>query len=73
MVGATGAAEVIFSTIMMEKEFISPTLNLEDPDDSCAGLDVVRSARENVRFDHALSNSFAFGGSNACIVISRCK
>ena len=28
---------------------------------------------ENVRFDHALSNSFAFGGSNACIVISRCK
>lgn len=73
MVGATGAAEVIFSTIMMEKEFISPTLNLEDPDDSCAGLDVVHGARENVRFDHALSNSFAFGGSNACIVISRCK
>lgn len=73
MVGATGAAEVIFSTIMMEKEFISPTLNLEDPDDSCAGLDVVQGARENVRFDHALSNSFAFGGSNACIVISRCK
>jgi len=32
MVGATGAAEVIFSTIMMDKEFISPTLNLEDPD-----------------------------------------
>ncbi len=73
MVGATGAAEVIFSTIMMEKEFISPTLNLEYPDDSCAGLDVVQGARENVRFDHALSNSFAFGGSNACIVISRCK
>ena len=73
MVGATGAAEVIFSTIMMEKEFISPTLNLEDPDDSCAGLDVVQGARENVRFDHALPNSFAFGGSNACIVISRCK
>ncbi len=73
MVGATGAAEVIFSTIMMDKEFISPTLNLEEPDESCAGLDVVQSARENVRFDHALSNSFAFGGSNACIVISRCK
>ena len=73
MVGATGAAEVIFSTIMMEKEFISPTINLEDPDDACAGLDVVQHVRENVRFDHALSNSFAFGGSNACIVISRCK
>lgn len=73
MVGATGAAEIIFSSIMLDKEFISPTLNLEDPDDSCAGLDVVQSARENVRFDHALSNSFAFGGSNACVIISRCK
>ena len=73
MVGATGAAEVIFSSIMLEKEFISPTLNLDDPDENCAGLDVVQCVRENVRFDHALSNSFAFGGSNACIVISRCK
>ena len=73
MVGATGAAEVIFSSIMLEKNFISPTINLEDPDESCEGLDVVREYRENVCFDHALSNSFAFGGSNASIVISRCK
>ena len=72
MVGATGAAEVIFSTIMLEKEFISPSINCEELDPDFEGADIVRQLRE-VRFDHALSNSFAFGGSNACIIISRCK
>lgn len=72
MVGATGAAEVIFSTIMLEKEFISPSINCEELDPYFEGADIVRELR-NVRFDHALSNSFAFGGSNACIIISRCK
>ncbi len=72
MVGATGAAEVIFSTIMLEKEFISPSINCDELDPYFEGADIVRELR-NVRFDHALSNSFAFGGSNACIIISRCK
>ena len=73
MVGATGAAEIIFSTIMLDKEFISPSINCENPDPDFADMDICREYREHVRFDHALSNSFAFGGSNACIVISRCK
>ncbi|MCI5779350.1 MAG: beta-ketoacyl-[acyl-carrier-protein] synthase family protein [Lentisphaeria bacterium] len=73
MVGATGAAEIIFSTIMLTGEFISPSINCENPDPDFADMDICREYREHVRFDHALSNSFAFGGSNACIVISRCK
>ena len=72
MVGATGAAEVIFSSIMLEKQFISRTINLEEPDEAFGWADLVREYREGVRFNHALSNSFAFGGSNACIIISRC-
>ena len=72
MVGATGAAEIIFSTIMLEKGFISPSINCDDLDPEFADVDIVREYRE-CRFDHALSNSFAFGGSNACVVISRCK
>lgn len=71
MVGATGVAEVIFSSIMLEKGFISPTLNLENPDEEFAWADLVKEYRE-VEFKHALSNSFAFGGSNASIVISKC-
>jgi 3-oxoacyl-[acyl-carrier-protein] synthase-1 len=72
MVGATGAAEIIFSTIMLEKGFISPSVNCEDLDPDFADMDIVREYRETV-IDHAISNSFAFGGSNASVVISRCK
>ena len=72
MVGATGAAEVIFSSIMLDKQFISRSINLDDPDEDFLWADLVREYRENVKFDHALSNSFAFGGSNSSIVISRC-
>jgi len=72
MIGATGAVEVIFTSIMMEKSFISKSLNLDDPDPACAVVDLVTETRENVRIRHALSNSFAFGGSNASIVLTDC-
>lgn len=72
MVGATGAAEIIFSSIMLEKGFISPSVNCEDIDPEFMDVDIVRECRE-CTFDHAISNSFAFGGSNASVVISRCK
>ena len=72
MVGATGAAEIIFSTIMLDKNFISPSINCEDLDPEFADVDIVREYRET-SFDHAISNSFAFGGSNVSVVISRCK
>lgn len=72
MVGATGAAEIIFSSMMVEKGFISPSINCEDLDPEFADVDIVREYRE-CPVKHAISNSFAFGGSNACVVISRCE
>ncbi len=71
MVGATGAAEIIFSSIMLEKQFISPSINCEDIDPEFTDVDIVREYRE-CAFDHAISNSFAFGGSNVSVVISKC-
>ena len=71
MVGATGSSEIIFTTMMMEKGFISPTINLENPDDDFAWADLVRECREGVDIRHAISNSFAFGGSNAAVVLSK--
>ncbi|MBQ4329973.1 MAG: beta-ketoacyl-[Lentisphaeria bacterium] len=71
MVGATGAAEIIFSSIMLEKQFISPSINCEDLDPEFADVDIVREYRE-CACDHAISNSFAFGGSNVSVVISKC-
>ncbi len=70
MIGATGAVEIIFTSIMIENNFISPSLNLENPEEEFTWADFVLKTRENVKIKHALSNSFAFGGSNATLVIS---
>ena len=71
MVSATGAAEIIFTSLMLEKDFISPTINLENPDEGMEWADLVREVRTGIRVKHALSNSFAFGGSNASVVLSK--
>jgi 3-oxoacyl-(acyl-carrier-protein) synthase len=70
MVGATGAVEAIFCTLMLEKGFISPSLNLENPEESFKWADFVTETRENVKIKHTISNSFGFGGANGCLVIS---
>ena len=71
MVGATGAAEIIYSSLMLEKGFISPSVNLDNPEPEFAWADLVREYRPNANPRHALSNSFAFGGSNAAVVVSK--
>ena len=72
MIGATGAVELIFSSLMMEHKFISGSINLDNPEPEFSWADLVRSTRENVVIKHALSNSFAFGGSNISVVLSDC-
>lgn len=71
MVGATGAAEVIFSSLMLEKDFLSASLNLDEPDPEFGWADFVRTCRTGTGIKHALSNSFAFGGSNAAVIVSK--
>ena len=70
MVGATGAVEIIFTSMMIENNFISPSLNLENPEEEFKSADFVLETRKNVNIKHALSNSFAFGGSNVSLLIS---
>lgn len=70
--GATGVQEAIYSLLMMENNFISASANVDDLDEAAAGLDIVTGkARENVTLDRVLSNSFGFGGTNACLVFQR--
>ena len=72
MIGATGAVEAIYCSMMMEKRFICPTANLKNPIDEFAWMDFVRGeSRTDVDVKHALSNSFGFGGTNCALVISR--
>ncbi len=72
MVGATGAAEIIFTSIMLEKNFISRSINLDNPEPEFGWADLVREYREGTNVRHALSNSFAFGGSNVSVIVSDC-
>jgi 3-oxoacyl-[acyl-carrier-protein] synthase-1 len=73
MIGATGAAEIIFSSIMLEDDFVSPTINLEEPEEEFSWADLVSEYRPNAGLKHAISNSFAFGGSNACVALTKVK
>ena len=69
--GATGVQETIYSLLMMEHEFIAASANVEDLDDQAAGFDIVTQRRDNARVERILSNSFGFGGTNACLVLQR--
>ena len=68
--GATGAHEAIYSIMMINENFIAPSINIESLCDDAEGLDIVTETR-NVSINNILSNSFGFGGTNASLVISR--
>ncbi len=68
--GATGAVEAMICSMMFEKEYIPPTINLSTPDPDC-DLDCVPNIGRNARVDYILSNSFGFGGINAALVFGR--
>ncbi|NBD37276.1 MAG: beta-ketoacyl-ACP synthase I, partial [Verrucomicrobia bacterium] len=68
--GATGAQEVVFSLLMMQKGFISGTAHIEDLDPEAEGFPIVRETRD-AEIATFLSNSFGFGGTNASILIGK--
>lgn len=70
MMGASGAAEAIFSLLAMNDETLPPTINYTTPDPNC-DLDYVPNTSRAKRFDHAMSNSIGLGGHNASIIVSR--
>jgi 3-oxoacyl-[acyl-carrier-protein] synthase II len=66
--GATGAIEAVICCLAMEKGWIPPTLHYETPDPEC-DLDIVPNHGREMKPRHVLSNSFGFGGINACIAL----
>ncbi|BBO58009.1 MULTISPECIES: beta-ketoacyl-ACP synthase I [Cobetia] len=69
--GATGVQEAIYSMLMMENDFIAASANVSELDDRAEGLDIVTTRRDGVKIDRVLSNSFGFGGTNACLILER--
>ncbi|MCY4146511.1 MAG: beta-ketoacyl-ACP synthase II [Chloroflexi bacterium] len=70
ILGATAAAEAIFSIKALHDNFIPPTINLENPDPEC-DLDYTPLVGKERPLQHVLSNSFGFGGHNTAVVLSR--
>jgi 3-oxoacyl-[acyl-carrier-protein] synthase-1 len=69
--GAAGVHEAIYSILMMQNKFICESANIEEIDPEVAGANIVRKRIDNAKIDTVLSNSFGFGGTNACLVFQR--
>ncbi len=70
LLGAAGAVEAIFSILAMRDNVAPPTLNLNNPSESCLGIDLVPLKARERPIKAALSNSFGFGGTNASLIFS---
>lgn len=70
LLGASGALEALFCAKILNEDILPPTLNYETSDPEC-DLDYVPNEPRRAKVDHALSNSFGFGGHNATLIISR--
>lgn len=70
LLGAAGALEAVATLCALQQQMLPPTLNLDTPDPAC-DLDYVPHTARKANLDIALSNSFAFGGSNASLVLGR--
>ncbi|HEX9294177.1 MAG TPA: beta-ketoacyl-ACP synthase II [Polyangiaceae bacterium] len=70
LLGGAGAVEAALSALALAKGVVPPTINLDDPDPECK-LDYVPNAAREKRIQHAMSNSFGFGGTNASLLLSR--
>jgi len=69
--GAAGVQEAIYSMLMMKNGFICESANIETMDPAFADMPIMRERRDNVALGCVLSNSFGFGGTNACVVFKR--
>jgi 3-oxoacyl-[acyl-carrier-protein] synthase II len=70
LLGAAGAVEAVYSVLALQHGLIPPTINYENPDPEC-DLDYVPNEARKADLKIALSNSFGFGGTNACLIFRR--
>jgi 3-oxoacyl-[acyl-carrier-protein] synthase II len=68
--GAAGGIEAVISILALENQVLPPTINYENPDPDC-DLDYVPNKIRTAEVEYALSNSFGFGGTNACLIFKR--
>lgn len=72
LLGAAGGVEAIFAIMALRDQVAPPTINLQQPDEACEGLNLVANTAQERKLEVALSNSFGFGGTNGTLVFKRC-
>ena len=71
LLGAAGGIEAIFTALAIRDQIAPMTLNLENPDEAAAGIDIVHGKARPMNIEYALSNGFGFGGVNASVLFRR--
>ncbi len=69
--GATGVQEAIYTLLMMKDNFIAGSANIETPDEAIGNIHIPTSRLDDQDIQIALSNSFGFGGTNACLALAK--
>ena len=70
--GAAGVQEAIYSLLMMENDFIAASANVDNLDPEAEGVPIIRERKDDAGLKTIMSNSFGFGGTNACLVFEKC-
>jgi 3-oxoacyl-[acyl-carrier-protein] synthase II len=70
LLGAAGGVEAVISVLALERGILPPTINLENADSEC-DLDYIPNTARGVQVEVAMSNSFGFGGTNACLIFKK--
>ncbi len=65
-----GASEIVYSTLMMQNNFVAPNINFENPDEASAKLNIITKTTEK-NINVFLSNSFGFGGTNSSLIVRK--
>ena len=68
--GAAGVNESIYSLLMLQNDFVAESVNIENLDIEATGMPIVMETKD-VKLSRVLSNSFGFGGTNACLVFEK--
>ncbi len=69
--GATGVQEAIYCLLMLQNDFVAPSINIETLDAGAEGVPIARERVDGVRHEAILSNSFGFGGTNCTLALAR--
>jgi len=69
--GGTGVQEAIYCLLMLQNNFVCPSINVEDMDEGAKGIPIATSRIDNVAHQTLISNSFGFGGTNCTLAVSK--